>query len=292
MTRISQVVILFNPNSTGPSKKHAEQLKRRITDQLDIPVSLKATEYPRHAEEIATDYAKEQPRGLLLISASGDGGYHELINGVLQTSKHPPRITTGVLPSGNANDHYHAVHHGDLIERIKTGDTELIDTIKVTTDEWIHYAHSYVGLGITPHIGEKLTEVKLNPFIETWLVAKHLFRRRPVRIIVNGRRRRYDSIVFSNTNRMSKYLSFSPNARIDDGKFEITMIKAGKLRDLLASLFKSALVGANTPVHRSRYSFVCPRKTTIQLDGEVYPIHAGSHVTIAIQPQSLRCIVA
>lgn len=292
MTRITQVVILFNPNSTGPSEKHAQQLQRRISDRLHIPVHLRPTEYPRHAEEIAAEYTQQSPRGLLLISASGDGGYHELVNGVLQNSKHPPRITTGVFPSGNANDHYHAVHRGDLIERIRTGDTELIDTIKVTTDEWVHYAHSYVGLGLTPHIVAQLNKTKLNPFIEAWLVIKHLFRRRPVRIVVHGRRRRYDSLVFSNTNRMSKYLSFSPDARIDDGKFEVTTIKAGKLRDLLASLFKSALVGANTEIHRRRFSFYCPRATTIQLDGEVYPIRAGSHVTVAIQAHSLRCIVA
>lgn len=290
MPKINNVIIIYNPNSTGDGKKNAEELQAGIAAKSTIPVTLQPTNSAGHAEEIARDL--DNSPETLVVSSSGDGGYHEVINGILAHGETTSKLIAGLLPSGNANDHYHAVHSGDTVQRIITGDVTTIDVLKVRVGDWQRYAHSYAGIGLTPHIGEKLTQATLNPFNEVWLTLRYFFNFRPVKIRVNGRVHRYDNLVFSNIHRMSKYLTLSKDARIDDGKFEITGSKAGSIGKLMTHLFKASTVGLTDDANQvGEYSFTSLRPLALQLDGEVFHFKAGSTVTVSITPKALRCIV-
>lgn len=246
------------------------------------------TERAGHAEQLAREFASAHPRGMV-ISSSGDGGYHEVINGVL-TSAHP-RVITGVLPSGNANDHYHFVHHGRTLTRIADGDTDEIDVLRVKFGRIVRYAHSYAGLGATPQIGEALTKAKLNPLRETWFVITSLVRVRPVVLRVGGVTRRYDSIIWSNTGRMSKYLTLARDASIDDGMMEITRTKSASLWSLAAHFLRRAAKVVDEAPQAEEFTCIVVRATSIQLDGEVYDIDAGNTLTITCERRKLRTIV-
>lgn len=288
MSAVTHVTIIYNPNSTGGGKENALKLQEEL-EKRDLPtILIRETEYAGHALKIAREVA-EDPGTAMVISSSGDGGYHEVINGVLSSDK-PERIT-GVLPSGNANDHYHFVHRGDTIERILAGDEELIDLIKVTTPKWTKYAHSYAGLGMTPQIGEALTKAKLNPIKEAWLVVRHLFRIRSVKVSMNGRVGSYDHIVVSNIGQMSKYLTLSEQASVTDGMLEITKVRSRGIGELLRHLLHAAVIGEDDTPRAASYTMKLLRKATIQLDGEVYRLEAGDEVVIECAPRKLHCIV-
>lgn len=297
MTHFSTIVILYNPISTGPSADNAKEFGRELRRSLPKATSVKvmATKYAGHAEVLTRQYAESSDEPVLIISSSGDGGYHEVINGALDSKS--SRIVTGVLPSGNANDHYHALHDDELIERIAHADSRAIDVLKVTAKTgnrplWHRYAHSYAGVGLTPQIGQQLTKAKLNRFTESWLVFTHLFRFKPVKIKINGRTYRYDSLVFSNIGRMSKVLSLADHASVHDGKFEITGTQSRSPLNLFSFLIKAATVGLSgeAPQH-TRFDFRCVRPLTMQLDGEVFSFAAGTDVTVTCEPNVLRCIV-
>jgi diacylglycerol kinase family enzyme len=287
MTKITKVNIIYNPNSTGSGKKNAEELRDAL-ETRGVEVTLVETTHAKHAIELARNLAEADP-SCMIISSSGDGGYHEVINGVLN-SKNPMTIT-GVLPSGNANDHYHFVHYGETLERIVSGDVAAIDVLKVTTPQWTHYAHSYAGLGLSPQIGEELTKATLNPLTEAWLVVTRLFKVRGVKVRYNNHVNRYDHIVFSNSGRMSKYLTLSSEASVTDGKFEVTQLESGSMFQLLKHLLHSATLGADDTPQQTSFRFQVLRSTTMQLDGEVYDIAAGSTVLIESIPGALHCIV-
>jgi diacylglycerol kinase family enzyme len=290
MAKIQEVIIIYNPNSTGDGEKNARALQAQLKKTSHITVTLQPTKHAGHAEEIIRDLP--QTRHAMVISSSGDGGYHEVINGALLRSKHGEHLITGLLPSGNANDHYRAVHHGDVIKRITTGDVQMIDALKVTVDKWTRYAHSYAGIGLTPHIGEKLTQAKLNPFNEVWLTIRYYFSSRPVKIRTDDGIRRYDSLIFSNIERMSKYMTLSSAAKVDDGKFEVTGSKAGAPGTLMKHLFKASTSGlTDEAVHVTSYSFTSLRPFALQLDGEVFHFDARSKVTISIAPKAINCII-
>lgn len=290
MSTIQQIVIIYNPNSTGDGKLNAENLQEKLASKSKISVALQPTEFAGHAEQIIK--ALPDTEDVIVISSSGDGGYHEVVNGTLSRGEKNNRIITGLLPSGNANDHYHAVHTGDIVKRILKGDVRQIDLLKVTVGDWTRYAHSYAGIGLTPHIGEKLTQATLNPFNEVWLTIRYFFNFRPVKIRTDTGIHRYDSLLFSNIERMSKYLTLSNDAKIDDGKFEITGSKARTFSKLLKHLFKASTVGLTEDAnHATSYMFTSIRPIAIQLDGEVFHFDANSEVTVSIAAKSLNCII-
>lgn len=289
MSAIKKIILIYNPNSTGNGEQNAKDLQAALA-HLPARVTLQPTEFAGHAEKIAQELTPTVPT--MVISSSGDGGYHEIVNGILLHSKPANNLIAGLLPSGNANDHYHAVHSGDTVERIANGDIKKVDVLKVTIGDWTRYAHSYVGVGVTPHIGEKLTQAKLNPFNEVWLTIRHYFTHQPVKIRTDSGIHRYDSLVFSNIERMSKHLTLSANAKIDDGKFEVTGSRAGGIGTLMRHLFKASISGLTDEASQvSEYSFISIRPLAIQLDGEVFHFKENSMVTVSISPKALNCII-
>lgn len=285
--------IIYNPNSTGPSRQDALELMRELrTRYKGIDVRTMRTKYAGHGEEIGREYAlKGKP--MILISSSGDGGYHDLINGVLSVPRH--KVITGLLPGGNANDHYHALHRGDTLQRLRRADADTIDVIRVEVQvngrPWTRYAHSYAGIGLTAHIGEALTKTKLNRVREVWIVITHLFTHSPVRITVDGKSRRYDSIIFSNIPRMSKVITLADDALVTDGKMEVTELETRNVWTMLTHLVRGATRGFKTERRTDRYEFRCRRRTAMQLDGEVYYFAARTTVTVSVEPKRLQCII-
>lgn len=290
MTAIKTIVIIYNPHSTGDGQHNAETLQRDIAAVSAIPIQLQPTDHADHAEQMVRQL--DASIDTLIVSSSGDGGYHDIINGILSHGDKAHHLIAGLLPSGNANDHYHALHHGDIVDRIIQNDIQTIDILKVTVGNWSRYAHSYAGIGLSPHIGEKLTAAKLTPLKEAWLVVKHFFTARPVKISVHGTTRRYDSLIFSNIQQMSKHMTLSKNARVDDGKFEVTGTRAGSFSKLVGHIFKASTVGLTNDARSvSHYQFTSRRPLALQLDGEVYHFAANSHITIEAVPSALRCII-
>ena len=287
MAAPAPITILYNPNSTGDSRKNARAFKKELAAR-GITAELKATKHAGHAEELARAFASDHPRGMV-VSSSGDGGYHEVVNGVLGSKN--PSVITGLLPSGNANDHYHFVHHGDTAARIVRGRSQHIDVLKVVTPDWTRYAHSYVGLGLTPQIGKELTEKRPGRLQEKWLVLKNMFRVTPVQIRVHGRVRNYSHLVLSNSGRMSKVLTLSTLADIQDGRFEISRVGKDSPFKLLGHLLRATANQISDTTQADHYSFTALRNMRIQLDGEVYTILSGQKVTITCVKQALRTIV-
>lgn len=284
---ISRVHIIYNPNSTGDGELNATELAKSLRE-VGKPVELVKTEYARHAEELARTIVNEDPEAMV-ISSSGDGGYNEVINGVLSSDN--PAAVTGVLPSGNANDHYHFVHRGDIVERIMNDDIDSIDVLKVSLDTDVRYAHSYVGLGVTPQIGEVLTKHTLNVVTESLLVMKHLFGIHPVKLRNSKGTRRYDNVIFSNIGKMSKYVTVAEDAKADDGLMEITFKRQGSLLQLLLHFLRRIVKQADPALRCKEYEFTLLRKTSMQLDGEVIELGANQQIRVNCEKQHLRCIV-
>lgn len=287
MREIKSVVIIYNPNSTGDGQKNAEKFAHKLRD-AGISAKTVPTKRRGHAMQLAREYA-ERPTPTMVVSSSGDGGYNEVINGVLKSAR--PDTVTGVLPSGNANDHYHFVHHGNTVRRIARNDVEQIDVLELTMGRTVRYAHSYIGLGMSSQIGAALTKANLNVFREAWLVLTHLFRVRPVKIKVDGRVRRYDHLVCFNTGRMSKYLTIRNQHRPHDGEFDVVHVKSGSIGGLIRHLLVGVSRGTESDLETDEYSFTCLRDTDIQLDGEVVKCDAGTHVTIRSLRRKLSTIV-
>lgn len=295
MSHYSAVTILYNPISTGSSRSEAEKFAAQFKGtKLARVLRIRPTKYAGHAETLAYELAKASPRPLI-VSSSGDGGYHELINGIMRARAEGAAAVAGLLPAGNANDHYHHMHRASVKKDILAGKSIVIDVMLVTITtkrRAIHrYAHSYVGIGLTPQVGQQLNKTKLKPLQEIWIVGRELFRIRPVRILVDGEVRTYDSLVCSNVGKMSKILHISRSAYVNDGKFEITAIQSRNRLQLIRSLWQSVARPPARARQEKRLAFQTIKRTPLQLDGEILKAPRHATVEITILPRALPCII-
>ena len=66
----------------------------------------------------------------LIVSVSGDGGYNEVVNGVMDAGN--DRAVCAVRAAGNANDHRRVTREQPLADAIVAGDVRRIDLLRLT----------------------------------------------------------------------------------------------------------------------------------------------------------------
>lgn len=111
------VLVILNPNASGGrGAKVAPRLERAL-DVGKIPYTLRITEAPGHAHEIAREFESSDSDRILVVG--GDGTIHEVATGLLSrravTGSHdfpsrdapPPEIA--ILPVGTGNDFHRMV---------------------------------------------------------------------------------------------------------------------------------------------------------------------------------------
>lgn len=289
------IAIIYNPNSTGSSERLARDLETRLRTRFPgQKIELIATDHAGHGEELAYSIAMAS-KNPLIISSSGDGGYHDIINGVMRAQKEGAHPTTGLLAAGNANDHYRNLHEGDLLDRIEQQNSTKIDLLNIvgtSRGERVDlYAHSYIGFGLTPFVGKELNKTKLNIIRESWLVLRALFVIKSIKLKIGKRIQRYESIIFSNIDTMSKYLAISKPSSVTDGKCEVTIFERRSKLELITTLLKASVQGVEEDHSVSDFSLQTVDKTLMQADGEITTLDAHSDVLVKVAPRALDCII-
>lgn len=293
MTKFSIIRIIYNPKSTGDSKKMALTLSRQLRKELDgTDIKCLPTEYAGHARVLACEIAKHNNRPLI-ISSSGDGGYNEVVNGVMKSGN--KQAVCAVLPAGNANDHSRTMQKKPLLEEILKGKVTRLDLIEVTVKSeggtLKRYAHSYAGLGITPAVGLELNKHELNKFNELVLALKTFGKFKPFEITRRGNILKLDSLLFGNINQMAKVLTIAPKNKPADGLFEVVMFKSGPKTKLIKRLAKAAIKNLETVKRQRVYKFEIVKKLPMQLDGEIIKLPVGAAVTVKSAHKALATII-
>lgn len=270
-------------------------LQSELAESLpDVQITLLPTKRAGHAVELAYNFAREHSNPLI-ISASGDGGYNEIINGALKAQSEGAKPICAVLPSGNANDHARTMHDKPLSELIKDNVTTELDVLQVTAREASgketgRYAHSYLGIGLTPTVAVELNKHTLNSLKEAWIITKTFWNLRPVTILTNDKKLELDSLICSTIPEMAKVLTISENARPRDGLFEVTMFKHNKKLKLVLRLIKGIFKHLGAQQRTDKFVFTALMPTPMQLDGEVMELTKNTEVTVQISDQPLRSI--
>lgn len=292
MQPFDRIVIIFNPQSTGNAPRSAEHLRDELARRLPtVPLELCPTRHAGHARELArTAAATGRP---LLVSVSGDGGYNEVVDGVMQAGN--DQAVCAVRAAGNANDHRRSTRSRPLADAIVAGDVRRIDLLRLTVgtqeEAWVRYAHSYIGVGLTPVVAVDLEKGGKGSWREIISVVRAFARFRPFPIrLENGRRRTIDSLVFANIGEMAKYATLSQDGRPDDGRFEvITQRRTGKL-GVLRTAVRAATRGLGPQPSATHYAFTTLAPMPLQLDGELVQLDANTPVAVDIAPGALATI--
>jgi diacylglycerol kinase family enzyme len=263
----------------------------RPASDCAIPVERSPTDAAGHARTLARDAAATgRP---LVVSVSGDGGYNEVVDGVMQSEG--TRAVCAVLGAGNANDHRRTIRTRPLADAIVAGDVRRIDLLRLTveggTGPGTRYAHSYIGLGLTPIVAVDLEKGSKGSLREIVSVVRTFARFRPFTIrLESGEPRTFDSLVFANIDQMAKYAKLSDTGRPDDGRFEVITLPHTSKWKVLRVAVRAATRGLGAQATATRYHFVTLRPTPLQLDGELLVLEPDTAVRIDIAPGALATL--
>jgi diacylglycerol kinase family enzyme len=289
VSSFDRIVIIFNPHSTGNAPRSAEELRDELAHRLPgVPLELSPTQHAGHARDLAREAAaRGRP---LVVSVSGDGGYNEVVNGVMDAGN--DRAVCAVHAAGNANDHRRTTRERPLADAIVAGDMRRIDLLRLTVgsgpDTRTRYAHSYIGVGLTPVVAVDLEKGGKGSWREILSVVRGFSRFRPFPIrLEDGRRRRIDSLVFANIAEMAKYAKLSEDSAPDDGRFEVITQRHTSKLAVLATAIRAATRGLGPQPSATHYGFTTLAPMPLQLDGELVELDADTPVAVDIAPRAL-----
>lgn len=244
-----KLLIIFNPNAAhGRSVKRLEDIKTRFR-KLGIETSFLATGYAGHGTKLVADADLSGFDGL--VAAGGDGTVFEVLNGLYQ---HPrsARIPLGLLPIGTGNAFARELRFRedaltDAIERLHRGNTREVDVGFVKSADGSFHFVNIVSMGFAVDAG--LVALKMKHLGESaytlatlWQVLK--LRSYPLMMEIDGQAVKSDNIfvTFSNSRYTGTHFLIAPDAEIDDGKLDVTVLE--KLpRFRLLKLFPSIYSG-------------------------------------------------
>jgi diacylglycerol kinase (ATP) len=283
------VEIVFNPNSTGNASERAQELADTLAERApDLPVTLRPTEHAGHGREIARDAARDgRP---LVVSVSGDGGYNDVVNGLMEAGA--DEAFAAVLAAGNANDHRRVTRERPLADAIVDGEVSRLDLLRMSVDDGREprYAHSYIGLGITPSVALELETGGKGSIREAISTIRSFARFRPFQIETDSGTERFDSVIFANIREMAKFAQLSDEGRPDDGRFEVIVLRHTAKWRVLVTAVRAAFRGLGPQPTAREYHFRTVDPMPVQVDGEVADFPRGVAVTVDIAAGALQTV--
>jgi diacylglycerol kinase family enzyme len=288
------ISIIFNPNSTGDAPALAKKLRDDLTGMLSYTpdITLQPTDHAGHAVDLAREAAL---RGnALVVSVSGDGGYNEVVNGVMQSGS--ADAVCAVMAAGNANDHRRTTGTKPLAEAIAEGEVRRIDLLSIQvgsgTSAEHNYAHSYIGFGLSPVVAIDLEKGSKGALKEMVTVVRTFAKFKPFEIRqTDGMHRKFDSLVLANIPEMAKYATLSEaDDHPSDGKFEVIVFPHMARWKVLMTALRAATKGLGDQPSVSRYEFTTVKPMPYQLDGEVKSAPAETKVVVESAPRALAIL--
>ncbi|MCE0534133.1 hypothetical protein LWF15_01270 [Kineosporia rhizophila] len=206
-----------------------------------------------------------------------------------------PDAVAAVVAAGNANDHHRVTDPRPLPEAVAAEEVRPMDLLRMTVQsrgkQLVRYAHSYIGIGLTPVVAVELEKGTKGSLRELVTVARSFGEFRPLRIeLEDGRRLPVDSLVFSNIPQMAKVLKLSENGDPEDGEFEVTLTAHEPRWRVLTKAAKAATTGLGPQPAYTEFRFRVLKAAPLQIDGEVMEVEAGDEILVEIAAGALATL--
>ncbi len=241
-----KVLLVYNPFAGhGKAKKIFSEIEKEFI-RKEIKFDIEFTEYRGHAVEIVKDADISSYDGI--IAAGGDGTLFEVINGLYKNRfKKKDRVPLGVLPIGTGNAFCRDIGlitdaWKEAIALIAGGKTKKVDVGKIITHGQIYYYLNIVGLGFVADVNKDAHKLKIfGNFSYTMGVIYEILKLNiyDLEIDLDGTiiNRENIFVEVSNTRYTANFL-MAPDAEIDDGYLDVTLLNKTSRRKLLKAFPK------------------------------------------------------
>jgi YegS/Rv2252/BmrU family lipid kinase len=289
--RSERAFIIVNPKAqNGKAGREWPELERIIKDEYHGQFHAEFTSGPLHAITLAKQALRE--RYDLVVALGGDGLLNEVVNGFLEQGKVTnPNATLGVLPFATAADFIKTVgiprDFREAVKRMDSSSSKLCDVGLISCESldgqpitryFINVAEFGVGADVVDRVNR--TTKRFGGTVSfTWGILRTIpfYRNKTTSYSIDKgaeTEARINNLVIANGRFYGAGLKPAPNAEIDDGLFDISIIgdvglfesvtSLGKLRDgTYLDLPKI------TSLRGTSVSARCSERVLIEADGEV-----------------------
>lgn len=236
-----QWFVIVNPNA---GKRKGEK------DWLEIAAQITAagidfinifTEHKNHAVVLTRKYIENGFRNIIVVG--GDGTLNEVVNGIFtQSHVEPKDITLGMIPVGTGNDwcrmfnvpnDYKQAAQAIAKGKVFVQDVGCIRYISSADNEKIRYFVNMAGMGFDALVAQKTNQQKeagkSNPLSYVVNIFSSLFYYKFTQVSILLDDEKIESDIFSMSVGICQYngggMKQAPNAKPDDGLFDLTLIK-------------------------------------------------------------------
>lgn len=316
MRDLANAQIIANPAAAGGRVgRHRDRIVATLREVLgEIPI--RWTEHPGHARVLARE-ALWAGRDLL-ISLGGDGTHSEVVGGVVRDRPGPEAITVGILPAGTGGDFNRMLMAArslqEQAERLLHGTPHPIDVgilqYRTPDDEQAERVFlNEASLGLSGRVCEYVDGSRRllgsATYFTATLRALATYRPAAVRLALDGQdvgEFELGAVMIANGQFAGGGMHFAPDAVLDDGMLDVTVIEHGNYAQMLALSPRLYLGGIRHSERATclrglhvRIDPVLPGTLVVEADGEPLgrpPIEAtvlvGALRVIGVRPEVLR----
>ncbi len=284
-----------------------------ISNQMNhngLDFSCVFTEHKYHAVELAVKAINDGYRKLVAIG--GDGTVNEVVNGIFIQKEVPTTaISLAVIPAGTGNDWMRMFGipktYSDAVLSLVEEHTVLQDVGLITYHETRikhqRYMANAAGMGFDAMVNRRFNRLKdegrwgKRLYIKSTLKELFNYRSKHFKISIDGEVF-FDNAVFSAALGIGKYngggMIQMPNAVMDDGLFDVTVIKrVNKLSVLrhFAKLYNGKLYNYSKVLSAQGKHIVVETRpeSPIEIDGEAMGF---SPFTFDLVPKSIKVVIS
>jgi diacylglycerol kinase (ATP) len=286
-----KVLLIYNTVAAhNRAKKILPDIESGFIDK-GIEFDLRLTDYPEHAVDIVASADLSEYDGM--IAAGGDGTLFEVINGYYKNPA-KEKIPLGVLPIGTGNAfardlELDASRWEEAVEIIRLGRPRKVDVGVFHTHGQDYYFLNIIGLGFVADVGKTAHKLKIfgNVSYTLGVLYRTVFLKAyHVKIEADGKILERENIFveISNTRYTSNFL-MAPNAEIDDGLLDVTLVSKITRRRLI-QCFPKIFIGEH--IHLDEVEQFKAKKIVVETDTPKILTPDGE--LVGITPISVECL--
>lgn len=279
---------IINPISGSRDNSNIAQLVKENLNLNKFQYDIFYTERKKHAIELSQKAVEEKID--VVIAVGGDGTLNECAQPIIGTE-----TALSVIPRGSGNGFAHHLNiKQDVINCIKDLNNSTISEVDSCSANGKPFVN-VSGVGFDAHIAHlfsKITVRGFSSYIKLVLKECILYPSKEYTIKFDNKQRKVDAFLISwaNSSQFGNNAVISPESKIDDGYFEICIVK--KLPRILIPILLFRLF--NKSIQHSKYVEIIKCKEAqilcddgrSHLDGETYNL--GSEIKIKNNPLSLK----
>jgi len=288
---LSKTQVIVNPESNkGKTGKRWKYIREGLKSFLK-EFKYEFTEKPLQATEISRIAIKEGTE--LIVGVGGDGTMNEIANGFYENQKIiNPEASLGIVPSGSGCDFTRSLNIPKKLKKalevITQAPSSLIDIGRVKFKShsgkeeerfFVNVADFGIGGEVVKKVNQNRMRRKASSYLKCLISTFITYKNKRLRIWIDDEELPIDEYMVgtvSNGKIFGKGMKIAPDAKLDDGLFDVILIKGMKRLEFFRNVWK---IYTGTHLSHPKISLIRGRKieaiaeddeneVLIEIDGE------------------------